>query len=333
MSAAIRVVVAGASTPIRREIAAALQQQGIAATNVTLDELESSVRASAAEVAIVFTDRDAGADGVIGNIMSTRPVPILAVAPSAAKDEALRALAAGALEVIAWPETEQDRASFRAALAASVRVVAGLALVKRRRPKSRDEPRPRSATARRIVAIGASTGGPQALAEILRALHGQAACPIVIVQHMPAQFMGGFSDWLRRYTGARVSIAEARGRLEPGRVYLAPGDHHLTVSAAGLAHVGAGEPVLSCRPSADVLFQSVATAYGAGAVGALLSGMGEDGARGLLAMRKAGAVTIAQDEASAVVYGMPAAAASLEAATEILPLNRIASAILAALAG
>lgn len=332
MSAAIRVVVAAANAPIRREMAAALRQQGIVATDVTLDDLEPSVRATAAEVAIVFTDRDAGADEVIGDIMSTRPVPILAVAPSAAKDEALRALAAGALEVIAWPETEQDRAGFRAALAASVRLVAGLALVKRRRQKTGDERPTRSATARRIVAIGASTGGPQALAEILRALHGQTACPIVIVQHMPAQFMSGFSDWLRRYTGARVSIAATRERLEPGRVYLAPGDRHLTVSAAGIAHVGAGEPVLSCRPSADVLFQSVAPAYGAGAIGALLSGMGEDGARGLLAMRKAGAVTIAQDEASAVVYGMPAAAASLKAATEILPLNRIASAVLAALA-
>ena len=259
-------------------------------------------------------------------------MPILAIAPSAAKDEALRALAAGALEVLAWPDTEQERAMFRASLAASVRLVAGLALVKRRRQKSAGEPPARRGGARRIVAIGASTGGPQALAEILRALHGHTACPIVIVQHMPAQFMSGFSDWLRRYTGARVSIAEARTHLEPGRVYLAPGDRHLTVSAAGIAHIGAGEPVLSCRPSADVLFQSVATAYGAGAVGALLSGMGEDGARGLLAMRKAGAVTIAQDEASAVVYGMPAAAASLEAATEILPLNRIASAVLAALA-
>ncbi len=253
---AIKVVVAAASTSIRREIAAALRHQGFIATDVTLDHLEQAVRASGAEVAVVFADRHAGADAVVADIMSTRPVPILAVAPSAAKDAALRALAAGALEVIAWPETEGDGARFRAALAASVRLVAGLALVKRRRPNASEERRTRSAAEGRIVAVGASTGGPQALAEILRALHGHTTCPIVIVQHMPAQFMSGFSDWLRKYTGARVGIAAARERLEPGHVYLAPGDHHLTVSAAGTAHLGSGEPVQSCRPSADVLFQS-----------------------------------------------------------------------------
>jgi two-component system chemotaxis response regulator CheB len=263
--------------------------------------------------------------------MSTRPVPILAVAPADAKEAAVQALAAGALEVIPWTGADGGDAGFHAAVAASVRLVAGLALVKRRRSKTAEDPPPRRPLGSRLVAVGASTGGPQAIAEILRAIGTHTSCPMVIVQHMPAHFMGGFSDWLGRYTGARVSIASDRERMKPGHVYLAPGDHHLTVTAGGIAHVTLGGPVHSCRPSADVLFQSVADVYGAGAVGVLLSGMGEDGARGLLAMRKAGAVTIAQDQASAVVYGMPAAAAALKAATSILPLSRIASAVLEAL--
>lgn len=332
MTAAITVVVAATDAPMRQAIAAALRQQGFLATDVALDRLETSVRASAADVAVIVADRSGGGDTAIADIMSTRPVPILAVTPPDARDAAVRALAAGALEAIPWTGAESDAATFRAALATSVRLVAGLALVKRRRPKGTDERRTPPTASPRLVAVGASTGGPQALAEILRAVGTHVACPMVIVQHMPAQFMGSFSDWLGRDTGARVSIAADRERLKPGHVYLAPGDRHLTVSVGGVAHLGTGEPVLSCRPSADVLFKSVATAYGAGAIGVLLSGMGEDGARGLLAMRQTGAVTIAQDEASAVVYGMPAAAAALEAATSILPLGRIASAVLAALA-
>lgn len=331
MTASIRVVVAAAAVPIRRKIAAGLQHQGLAASHATLEQLESAVRASAADVAVVFTDRSGGAERAIDDIMSSRPVPILAVAPADAKDAAVQALAAGALEVIPWTGTDSDDAGFQAALATSVRLVAGLALIKRRRPTTANERPARRTVGSRLVAVGASTGGPQAIAEILRAIGTHATCPVVIVQHMPAHFMAGFADWLGRYTGARVAIASDRERLKASHVYLAPGDHHLTVSAGGTAHFNLAEPVRSCRPSADVLFHSVATAYGAGGVGVLLSGMGEDGARGLLAMRKAGAVTIAQDEASAVVYGMPAAAAALKAASSILPLGRIASAVLAAL--
>jgi two-component system, chemotaxis family, protein-glutamate methylesterase/glutaminase len=331
MSAAIRVVVAAAGTIVRRQVAAALQRQGLAASGVALAQLESALRASAVDVAVVFTDRDASAATVIADIMSSRPVPILAVASPDGTEAAIQALAAGALEVIPWTGIEDGDAAFHAALATSARLVAGLALVKRRRAKTAEARPVTRGAAPRLVAVGASTGGPQAIAEILRGFGAYISCPVVIVQHMPAQFMVGFSDWLGRYTGARVAIAADRERLKPGHIYLAPGDRHLTVSSGGAAQYGSGEPVHSCRPSADVLFHSVASAYGHGAVGVLLSGMGEDGARGLLAMRRAGAITIAQDEASAVVYGMPAAAASLEAAVSILPLSRIASAVLAAL--
>jgi two-component system chemotaxis response regulator CheB len=331
VTAPITLIVASANAPMRQEIAAALRPLGFNIADVTLSRLSQAVRASAAEVAVVCLDPHTGADAVITDIMTTRPVPIVGVAPPEAKHAALRALGAGALEVIAWPG--QASGEFAAALAASARVVAGLALVKRRRTKAVGERAPRPTAQGRIVAIGASTGGPQALAVILRALHPHTTCPIVIVQHMSPQFMGGFVDWLGSSTGARVRVASAREPLDAGHVYVAPGGHHLLVSARGVGHLGSGAPVHACRPSADVLFESVAATYQADAVGVLLSGMGEDGARGLLAMRRAGARTIAQDAASAVVYGMPAVAAALEAADTILPLDRIASAVVAALSG
>ena len=179
----------------------------------------------------------------------------------------------------------------------------------------------------KIVAIGASTGGTEALRVILEAL--PAGAPgIVVVQHMPEGFTRAFAQRLDGLCRVEVKEAESGDRVEAGRVLLAPGNRHLLVhrnGAAFRADVVEGPPVSRHRPSVDVLFRSVSHAAGPHAVGVLLTGMGRDGADGLLEMRGQGAATLAQDEASSVVFGMPKEAIALGAAGEVLPLPRIAA--------
>jgi two-component system chemotaxis response regulator CheB len=179
-----------------------------------------------------------------------------------------------------------------------------------------------------VVALGASTGGPGALTELLRALPPRFAPPVLCVQHIAASepFAVAFSDWLAGQTGRDVAYARDGTQVQAlaGRVVLAPPDRHLIVRG-GVLRLSDGPPRHSCRPSVDVLFESVAAEYGPAATGVLLTGMGRDGADGLLRMRARGAVTFAQDEASCVVYGMPREAALIGAAGYILPPARIAA--------
>jgi len=181
-----------------------------------------------------------------------------------------------------------------------------------------------------IVAIGASTGGTEALRDILRALPPDAA-GVVIVQHMPAGFTAAFARHLDDVCKIEVREARAGDRVLPGRALVATGNRHLLVQRRGLeliVDVTDGAPVCRHRPSVDVLFRSVAEAAGPTAVGVILTGMGADGAEGLLAMKKAGASTIAQDESTSVVFGMPKEAIDRGAVDVVLPLPRIAGGIL-----
>jgi two-component system chemotaxis response regulator CheB len=185
----------------------------------------------------------------------------------------------------------------------------------------------------RLVAIGASTGGTEAIKEVL--VRFPAEMPgIVIVQHMPETFTGSFARRLDSLCRIRVKEAEHDERILPGTAYLAPGHSHLSVRRIGgvyMTELSRGEPVNRHRPAVDVLFNSVAAVAGAHAVGVLLTGMGKDGARGMLEMRRAGAWNIAQDQASCVVYGMPREAVALGAADEVLPLTDIAARVVARL--
>jgi two-component system chemotaxis response regulator CheB len=174
-----------------------------------------------------------------------------------------------------------------------------------------------------IVGIAASTGGPPALASVLGALDRSFPAPILLVQHMGAPFMEGFAAWLAEQTRLRVKLAENREVPVPGTVYVAPGDRHLVLSPGNTLALNAEPPLASQRPAATFLFQSLARVAGPKAVGVLLTGMGEDGARGLLEMKEAGAFTIAEDESTAVVYGMPAAAVRLKAVNVSLPYDVI----------
>jgi two-component system chemotaxis response regulator CheB len=184
-----------------------------------------------------------------------------------------------------------------------------------------DDRPPRSA----IVALAASAGGPGALAEVLSTIDDLPA-PIMLVQHIDGSFMDDFVSWMARASNLPVRLAEDGAALRPGVVYVAPSDMHCKLGWGHRIGLDAFPHSLH-RPSADELFGSLAARAGAAGVGVLLTGMGEDGALGLLELRRRGGHTIAQDEETSAVYGMPAAAARLGAAVEILPLARIANAI------
>ncbi|HJQ48309.1 MAG TPA: chemotaxis protein CheB [Amycolatopsis sp.] len=176
-----------------------------------------------------------------------------------------------------------------------------------------------------VVAVAASTGGPSALATLLHGLADLPA-PVLVVQHLHPEFTERLAAWMSRVSALPVAVAEHGQFARPGRVYLAPGGHHLRVGSGLRLQLGS-LPATAHRPSADELFGSVAERAGAAAVGVLLTGIGDDGARGLLAIRSRGGRTLAQDEASSAVFGMPEAARRLGAVSELLPVTELAAAI------
>jgi two-component system chemotaxis response regulator CheB len=272
-------------------------------------------------------------------LMHFHPLPAVVIS-SLAQDSclvAIQALELGAVEVLAKPGGPYSVGELRQTLAAKVRAAA-CARVRRAGPAKQppvSEPAGpalvcSALSTGSIVAIGASTGGTEAIAAILS--HVPRDCPpIVIAQHIPAVFSKAFADRLNRTCAIEAREAQDDDELRPGLALIAPGDLHMMVRREGarcFVTVKTGPRVCYQRPSVDVLFTSVADVAGSGAVGVLLTGMGKDGAQGLLKMRNAGAHTIAQDEASCVVYGMPREAAELGAAASVLPLPSIASAML-----
>lgn len=180
----------------------------------------------------------------------------------------------------------------------------------------------------RILAIGASTGGPQALSTILSALPAKFPVPILCTQHISQGFLGGLVRWLDADCAVTVQIAQAGERAQNGHVYFAPETAHLTIDRSGILRCMKGELRDGHCPSVTTLFESVAQSFGNRATGVLLTGMGRDGAAGLLDMARQGAVTIAQDESSCVVFGMPKEAIALQAAQHILPLHQIAATVM-----
>lgn len=183
---------------------------------------------------------------------------------------------------------------------------------------------PASTTLPVIIAIGASTGGPSSLYELIQALPKDFNAVIVIVQHMDSRFSTGLADWLERATSLQVKLIAHREKAEAGTIYIAGADIHLRISEEG-RFLYSEEPQHSLfKPSIDVFFESLAKNWRGIAIGVLLTGMGQDGALGLKLMKNKGWFTIAQDQASSIVYGMPKAAVHLQAATEVLPLDKIA---------
>lgn len=270
-------------------------------------------------------------------IMTLRPMPVVMVSSLTQKgaDAALRAMELGAVDIVAKP-TIGLKDSFpllQAELIAKVKAAAG-ARVRTREARPGQATPIKSAshykTTERIVCIGASTGGVEALADVLRMLPSDAPA-IAITQHMPANFTAKFASRLNGMCAVRVAEAKGGERMLPGHVYLAPGGRHLTVERSGANYVcrlGGSEPVSGHCPSVDVLFHSAAQNIGVNAVGVILTGMGRDGADGLKAIREAGGATLGQNEASCVVYGMPRVAQELGAVERQVPLSGVAQAIL-----
>ena len=295
-------------------------------------------------------------DGItfLKQIMATDPIPVVVCSGFAEPGTmlAMRALAAGAVDILPKPRVFASGALEDNGLLDVVRAAAQAKVGPLRPSRSTTLPgwmppharkRPSEPASSRtgvtashrlpsdiVVAIGASTGGTEALKEILRALPYDAP-GIVIVQHMPVGFTAAFAQHLADICKMEVREAVGGDRIVRGRALLARGDRHLRVLRRGfdlVAELDDGPPVARHRPSVDVLFRSVAEAVGARAIGVILTGMGADGAEGLLAMKRAGASTIAQDESTSVVFGMPKEAIDRGAVDVVLPLHRIAAGIL-----
>jgi two-component system chemotaxis response regulator CheB len=276
-------------------------------------------------------------------LMHFHPLPAVVISSLAQPScrAAVQALELGAVEVLAKPGGPYSVGELRTTLAAKIRAAAAARV---RRPGSRPEETPRTtplAAARpqlppdAVIAIGASTGGTEAIASVLARLP-QSSPGIVVTQHIPPQFSRAFANRLNEICALAVKEAEDGDALRPGVALVAPGDFHMLLRRAGeryFVNVKTGPRVCYQRPSVDVLFSSVAESAGRAAIGVLLTGMGADGSQGLLRMRQAGARTIAQDEATCVVFGMPREAIALGAAEQVLPLPAIPDAMLASRRG
>ena len=295
-------------------------------------------------------------DGItfLANLMRLRPMPVVMVSSLTERgaETTLKALELGAVDFVSKPKVDVagTLADFSEEILTKIRVAAGARVTARSAragvgvgvvpPKhSADAILPAAGeggakrmlrTTDRIIAVGASTGGTEAIREFLMDLPADSPA-IVIAQHIPAAFSAPFTRRMDSLT--RLSVCEPHDGqyIMPGHVYIAPGGKHLLVERDGARYrcrLNDGPPVNRHCPSVDVLFRSVAQNVGPNAVGVILTGMGDDGARGLKEMRDAGAPTIAQDEASSVVWGMPGAAVKLGAVGEILPLNKVAEAVM-----
>ncbi len=269
-------------------------------------------------------------------IMKATPCPILVVTATVEGNasKVFEALGAGALDAVATPGIAADGGAVNAEpLVRKIRMIALVAGI-----GGSTSAQPAAASTAPVhhgvgplVAIGASTGGPQALAVVLRAISAPAPWPIVIVQHIDTMFASGLADWLARETGHVVRTARDGDLFEPGRVLIADTEDHLIVDSGGRLRYTEQPRELPFRPSVDVFFDSLASTGAAAGVAVILTGMGRDGAQGMGKLKAAGWTAIAQDQATSVVWGMPGAAVEIGAASRVLPIEAIGSAVQASM--
>jgi two-component system chemotaxis response regulator CheB len=269
-------------------------------------------------------------------IMSEKPTPIVVVSASVESEDlhiTMNALRAGALTVLEKPAgtTSAEYEALAERLCTQFAIMSQVKVIRRHhvaRPAPSSERRPVSpGGSYQMLGIVSSTGGPNALVQLLGRLGPGFPLPIALVQHITGSFLEGFASWLESVCPFSVVIVKDRMIPTRGKVHLAPRDRHLRVGH-GYLQADGGDPVCTQRPSGTVLFESMANTLAGDAFGVLLTGMGEDGAQGLLQLRNKGGYTIAEHESTAVVYGMPAEAVRLGAVCESLPLPEIAPRIL-----
>jgi two-component system chemotaxis response regulator CheB len=265
-------------------------------------------------------------------IMERVPTPIVMVSSSMSRDEvavSFEALKAGALTVLDKPGGvgHPDSAKTASQLREAVRLMAGVKVIRRWQRRARSAAPPtlpaRVNSNVQLIALGASTGGPTVIAEILGGLPGNLSVPILAVQHIAPGFAAGLAEWVGRGTALRVKLAESGETAQPGTVYLAPHGSQMGITKGKRIHLTDGPAENSFCPSVSHLFQSVAESFGQSAVGILLTGMGQDGAAGLLTLKQAGGMTIVQDEETSVIFGMPGEAVRLGAAQFVLSPRQI----------
>jgi len=353
----LSVLVVDDSAVVRQAVTAVLSQDPGLVVTVAADPYIALAKMGRSRPDVILLDLEMPRmDGLtfLRKIMAEDPIPVVVCSGLAVRgtEAAIRALEEGAVEVLAKPqlgvrEFVHESATtlietIRAAAEARVRRRATTrAPVLRAIPRHTADvvlaprppmiPTPRS-RADVVVAVGASTGGTEALRTLLQGLPEDSP-PLLIVQHMPERFTAAFAKRLNESCKIEVKEAEAGDHVCRSRALIAPGNRHLVLRRRDAHYVVElldGPPVCRHRPSVDVLFRSVAQAAGAHAVGVILTGMGDDGAAGLLEMKEAGAATIAQDERTSVVFGMPGEAVRKGAAAEVLPLDDIARAMLQA---
>lgn len=348
----VRVMVVDDSVVARNLAARWLEEQPgfeVVATCRSGQEAVDRVALIKPDVALLDVEMP-GMDGIEALPLMLKARPGLAVLMNSSyttrgAELSLRCLALGATDVLAKPSAQTAKADdYRREFVARVQALGEFA--RRRRgaagaarplaPATALQPRPFAERVRvapdarqrvECLAIGCSTGGPQALMEIFRMMAGAFDdVPVLVTQHMPAGFTAALGEHLSRGAGVRAREAVDREPLLPGQIYIAPGGRHLSVqrSGAGVStRIEDGPPVNFCKPSVDPMFRSASRAYGAGLVAVVLTGMGSDGATAAAAIASAGGRVIAQDEATSVVWGMPGAAAATGACTAVLPLKEI----------
>ncbi|MFQ5536328.1 MAG: chemotaxis response regulator protein-glutamate methylesterase [Gemmatimonadota bacterium] len=343
----IRVLVVDDSAVVRKVLAEELSALGgIEVVGTAVDPYAARDRIAELSPDVITLDIEMPRmDGLsfLAKLMKHHPIPVVVVSSVTPENSqtALQALELGAVEVIPKPGSQFSVPEVRRTLARAIRAAAVADLsrstIKSRAKVARVESvgLSRVNTTHKLIAMGASTGGTKALEVVLSSMPADAP-GIVVVQHMPGGFTGSFAERLNDTCRVEVREGQDGDPIVPGRCLIAPGGYHIMIVRSGSrtkVKVRKGPPVNHHRPSVDVLFSSVAREVGRNAVGVIMTGMGSDGARGLQQIREAGGHTVAQDEETSVVFGMPRAAISLDAAMEVVPLEQIAEAALAPVRG